>query len=103
MVKRAIQNVTEELSSIYDIFSHIDTHSRPQATNILVTGEDENEAILSSVFLLFLIILPTLHLAVIRATIIPKTKCLLFIVSAGPGMGKTCSMAKLALDWQPGK
>ena len=24
------------------------------------------------------------------------------LFAAGPGMGKTCSMAKLALDWDPG-
>ena len=28
---------------------------------------------------------------------------LAFLFSAGPGMGKTSSMAKLALDWEPSK
>ena len=38
VVKRAIENFKQELTSIYDIFDIADPSDRPKATNILVTG-----------------------------------------------------------------
>ena len=40
VVRRAIQNFKEELTSIYDIFDLADAKDTPSATNILVTGKD---------------------------------------------------------------
>ena len=39
VVKRAIQNFKQELTSIYDIFAIEDATDTPKATNILVTGK----------------------------------------------------------------
>ena len=40
VVKRAIQNFKQELTSIYDIFDIAYPIDRPKATNILVTGNE---------------------------------------------------------------
>ena len=40
VMKRAIENFKQELTSIYDIFDIEDTSDKPKATNILVTGEN---------------------------------------------------------------
>ena len=39
VVKRAIQNFSQELANIYDIFDIVDMSKKPKATNILVTGK----------------------------------------------------------------
>ena len=38
VVKRAIENFKQELTSIYDILEIVDLTGRPKAINILVTG-----------------------------------------------------------------